>query len=81
MTEIPRYSISELHLGNSQTQKISVLEGQFPDQSMRQFNMSYYQNVMDQRSREVKIRGRLMTSQSIEGRDFPDFEMHDAKTH
>ena len=41
--------------------------------------MSYNRNVMDQRTKDGQISGELMTSQSIERRDFLDFDMLDAK--
>ena len=41
--------------------------------------MSYNHTVMYQRSRDSQISDDLVSSQSIEGRDFHDFDMLDAK--
>ena len=75
MMEVPRYTISETHVENSQTQAtFNVFQSQSQDRSLCEYTVPSTDNVMERSIDD------LLTSQSMEGRrDFPDFEMLDAR--
>ena len=58
---------------------LPVLRSQFKYRSVCEHTLPSTHNVVDQRSGDGKINGRLFDVAFIEGTHFPDFEMLDAK--